>query len=410
MTSHDAYFETDQPLTDDLYEDETFGLIDRRWVPAPESRRSITPEPLATNWRSRHESPIQAIEDSVLREKLFLRKFSLLSPPEQPAALLTLGSSVILTPGNLANIQAQAKAGKSAVLGGILAAALDSMRGDLNRISGDYLGFNGGEQSRGLILHLDTEQSRYDHHQCVRRALHRADMTQEPDNFLSYSLVDLSVEERKRALCLALDEGVRLFGGVHLVAIDGVGDLLVDSNDLAVSFELVDWLHKTAVLFNCGIVTVLHENPGDGGGKARGHLGSQLERKAESNVLVRKETSGISKIWCERGRHCYIPKSEAHLFAWDEEARMHRSVDPVAVPDRYVIAHQEAVKAIAKITMPLSYTALFRAIRARTGVKERTAKDRIRQWGEMDLICKGEDELYYSLVQGADGAEEVQDQ
>jgi hypothetical protein len=410
MTLFDPHFGPEDSLADPD-EDHEFTEIERHWIPAPSIGEAKAPVALATNWSLTRIAPTQTAGDSVLREKLAARRFCLSAAPERPTAIISLGHHVLLTPGNLANLQAQAKAGKTAALGGILAAVLDSTRGNLNRMDGDYLGFIGGDQSEGLILHLDTEQSRFDHYAGVRRVLHRADLRNPPENFLSYSLVDLSVEERKEALRVALEDGERLFGGVHLVAIDGVGDLLVDSNDLAGSFVLVDWLHQLAVSHNCGIVTVLHENPGDAGGKARGHLGSQLERKAESNIKISKESSGISKIWCDRGRHCFIPKSEAHLFQWDEELRMHVSVDPAEAPNREQISYQNGTSSVRRIlTEPMNYGSFFRAIMSDTGLSERTAKERIKQWQEMGIIRKADDNLYRPMVQSAGGAEGVQNQ
>jgi len=401
MTIEDYFRET---LTDQ-HEEHDFQESERCWLPKPSAKATDRALVFVTDWPRFQAAAIEPIgdPDAALRQKLEERKYSPLVAPEQPRPILSLNGHVLLTPGNLANLQAQAKAGKTAALGGILAAVLDSTRSEFNRRDGDYLGFNGGDQSGFLILHLDTEQSRYDHYYSVRRALTRAEMSGLPDNFMSFSLVDLPVEERKRALLLALEDGAQLFGGVQLVAIDGIGDLLIDSNDLAASFGLVDLLHGLAVTYNCGIVTVLHENPGDGGGKARGHLGSQIERKVESNIIIRKEASGISKIWCERGRHCYIPKSEAHLFEWNEIERRHTSVNSSDAPDRAELARQRAAASVRQIlASPLSYSDLVTAIIRREDVAERTAKNYIAKWVEWGLITKGgvANNLYLE-VQGA---------
>ena len=45
--------------------------------------------------------------------------------------------------------------------------------------------------------------------------------------------------------------------------IDGVGDLAIDVNDTAESNGLVAELHALAIRFDCPIVCVLHENPGE---------------------------------------------------------------------------------------------------------------------------------------------------
>ena len=38
--------------------------------------------------------------------------------------------------------------------------------------------------------------------------------------------------------------------------------------------------HQLAIEYDCVFMTVLHENPNSDFGKTRGHLGSQLSRKA----------------------------------------------------------------------------------------------------------------------------------
>ena len=48
-----------------------------------------------------------------LLSKLELLRFNYFQRPQRPLPTLTLGEAVICTPGNLSNIQAPAKAGKS---------------------------------------------------------------------------------------------------------------------------------------------------------------------------------------------------------------------------------------------------------------------------------------------------------
>lgn len=389
------------------HEEDTDHEIPAEW----QVRRTQTPAfSFATTWSS--SPPMEAHDpDAELRQKLALRRFSLASPPEEPVPILTLAGETILTPGNLANIQAQAKAGKTAVLGGMLAAVLSKTRpiSDISNLSGDFLGFCGPEEAGKFILYIDTEQSRFDHHSCVCRILRRAGLQDAPPNFLSYSLVDVSVAERRRGLQLLLEERSRAYDGVLLLAIDGVGDLLMDSNDLAGSCELVDWLHTLAVTYECGIVTVLHENPGEGNSKPRGHLGSQLERKVESNIIVRKGTDGISSTWCDRGRHCHIPKSRAHKFQYDQDRQMHVSVDPATIPLQQEIVAHEAFSVLRQIAeMPVRYGRLTEEIVRIANVSERTAKSRISQWQELNIVTKSSDGRYSWAVQGATGAEPVQ--
>jgi hypothetical protein len=65
-------------------------------------------------------------------------------------------------------------------------------------------------------------------------------------------------------------------------------------------------------------------------GKTRGHLGSQLERKAESNLRLSKEGETIT-VYAERARHAHVTKENGPRFQWSHEEGMHVSVEPAAV-------------------------------------------------------------------------------
>jgi hypothetical protein len=260
----------------------------------------------------------------ILWEEIQSRRFTFTNPPEKPIPLLKLSEQTICTPGNISNLQGAAKSAKSAAMGGMIAALLDKNATTTSFTDSndqDTLGFT-SEPGEGNIVHIDTEQSDYDHYTNVVRAFRRAGLQQDSPNFHSFSLVDLATAERRAALNLCLER----LAPVRAVFIDGIADLLIDPNDPAESFSLVDYLHQTAVRNHCAIVTVLHENPGSEAGKTRGHLGSQLERKAESNIRVNKDKDGISTIFVEKGRHCYIPQQQGYCFAWDEESGMHKSL------------------------------------------------------------------------------------
>jgi len=83
-------------------------------------------------------------------------------------------------------------------------------------------------------------------------------------------------------------------------------------------------LHALAIKYNTVLLLVLHENPGEENNqKTRGHLGSHLERKGESNIRVVKDAEELCSIYTERSRHTHIPKSRAHRFKWDEAKEMH---------------------------------------------------------------------------------------
>jgi hypothetical protein len=103
------------------------------------------------------------------------RKFDFTTVPTRPVPVLMLNGQTISTPGNLTNIQALPKAGKTSVIGGILAAVIGGSSPGV-----DTFGFTSVNPLGGGVLHFDTEQSRFDHDRNVRLALRRANVVTPP--------------------------------------------------------------------------------------------------------------------------------------------------------------------------------------------------------------------------------------
>ena len=238
------------------------------------------------------------------------RRFDILNPPPKAVPVLSLAGQGICTAGNLVALTGQAKAGKSAVIAAIITTQLDGK---------EHLGMLGGNPKGRAVIHFDTEQSRYDHHQLVRRALHRAGVKEAPEWLRSYTLADVPTNERRAALIAEMSAARSDHGGIALVIVDGVADFCNDPNDPAEAFGLVEELHRMAIRFDCPILLVLHLNPGTLTAKSRGHLGSQLERKAEAVIMLEKEGDAVS-VWLANARHGYLPKGQGPRFGWDDES------------------------------------------------------------------------------------------
>jgi hypothetical protein len=87
-------------------------------------------------------------------------------------------------------------------------------------------------------------------------------------------------------------------------------------------------LHGLAIEHSTHILNVLHLNPSSDF-KSRGHLGSQLERKCETNLRIEK-TDGVSVVFAERNRGADIPKRTGPRFIWSNDTGMHVSADSIA--------------------------------------------------------------------------------
>jgi hypothetical protein len=328
------------------------------------------------------------------------RAFDVTTVPMKPIPILMLGDKVISTPGNLTNIQGPPKSGKSAGIGAILASMFNGNRADV-----DTLGFSACNVEEKAVIHFDTEQSRYDHDMLIRRAMDRARVQTPPPWFHSYCLTDVSIPDRNKALETAIWDAAAAHGGIFAIIIDGVADFCASLNDEAESFKLVGDLHRIAVERECAIITVLHENPGSEAGKMRGHLGSQLERKAETPLRLAKDAgTGITTIWSDRCRHNHIPKAEGTCFAWSDAAGMHVSmgrVSEIKSNAARVQMAEEVVDVFDGIDS-MRHTDLVALIEKRLQLKERAAAGRITTWLAAGFLCKNSANHYLLSKHGKD--------
>jgi hypothetical protein len=288
-------------------------------------------------------------------------KFDVASPPAAPVALYKLGDNVIATAENLMVLQAKMKAGKSAAVGGMLAAVMGGSE------AGDCLHFSASNQFGKAVLHFDTEQSRYDHYRMITRSMARAGVSVVPRWFYSYHVKGNSVASMLSMLEFALNQTDAACSGVHSVTIDGIGDMCADVNDAGEANVLVAKLESLAVKYRCVIICVLHENPGTDSGKTRGHLGSQLARKAETNLRLEKDAGGVTVMFADSARSMHVAKDSGYRFAWDEDLQCHVSTD--SPPTKAEKAYSE-LRELANSCFPmidpkgLRHCELLEAIRA----------------------------------------------
>jgi hypothetical protein len=300
-----------------------------------------------------------------------------------------LGDAQIGTVGNLLMIHAQIKQGKSAVCGGIMAAAMGG--------KGDMLGFSANNEEGKAVIHFDTEQSVQDWDGLVRRALARARRSV-PAFFRSYHIRNFPIKDRREALRFELECARETHGGIHCVLIDGVADMLTDPNNIADAFGLVHELLQLSIEFETLIICVLHENHGSESGKTRGHLGSELERKAETNLRLQKDDDGVTTIYSERSRHTHIPKTKGQRFHWDDDLQMHVSTgtDP-----RRTEAHREAAQFYNGNGM--RHCEALEAM-GQKGIKLETARSRHKKYEKLKVIEKrsknGVEKWFLSELEG----------
>lgn len=230
----------------------------------------------------------------------------------------SLGGVPLSTAGNLTQITAQSGVGKSAVVGAMIAAAMTAPE-----YQQDTLAFVGPNLEKLPLLHFDTEQSKGDFQMLLHRSLRRAGVANFPAWLHSYHLTGLSAAECRQAIEVAISQHARKAGGIFAIIIDGWADLVEDPNDGKECFPFVARMHALAIKHDCPIVGVLHLNPGKDSAKSRGHLGSQLERKAETVLQLEMNEDLVTAMYSTKKRGAPIRKDDGPRFSWNDDRGMH---------------------------------------------------------------------------------------
>lgn len=236
--------------------------------------------------------------------------------PEDERCLFKLAGVEIAHIGNHVTLIAPIKSGKSAFIGAILAATTPKI------VGADLLGLEFTNPEGHAVIHVDTEQSRNDHHRLLTRSLRRSGVDCPPDYLLSFCMTGWEPQDIMAGIEFVCDKAKNAFGGIHSIVVDGLADLIRSPNDEEDSNALERWFRNLTIQHQCCGFGVIHQNPGSD--KSRGHLGSQFERKSET-VLVLEKKNEQMMIYSTRTRRAPILKENAPCFEWSDEAKTHVS-------------------------------------------------------------------------------------
>jgi RecA-family ATPase len=126
---------------------------------------------------------------------------------------------------------------------------------------------------QALVLWVDTEQAP-SHVQRVIRRIHRMASIAEDVPYDMLKVLTLREIEPNQRFDILRD--AIAYYRPKLVVVDGISDLMYNSNCIEESDAVVGELMALSTEYNCHIMNVLHTNPNSD--KARGHIGSTLQR------------------------------------------------------------------------------------------------------------------------------------
>lgn len=200
-------------------------------------------------------------------------------PLVESKSLISINGKTVCSAGNISAVVGEAKSKKTFLTTALVASAFAYPYPDSEAFE------NVSYDMSLKVLWLDTEQGEAHVRKVIDRinritGNNRASNTPDP-RLRVFALREIDPKHRLDVLRDAL-----YTFGPDLVVIDGIADLQYDTNDLRESDALVGELMALSTNYNCHIICVLHTNPGTD--KARGHMGSSLQRKAESVLYVHK--------------------------------------------------------------------------------------------------------------------------
>ncbi|WP_455671941.1 AAA family ATPase [Phocaeicola sp.] len=263
------------------------------------------------------EQVVFAKEDEALAPYLI----RLSQPPVKPEAVLRVNHSTMAAAGGLVCITGGSGTGKSNYAAAILSGTLNTVMGEV-----DTLGVRVAPNvDQKAVLLFDTEQSEYQSYSNLDRLMHRAGVVSQPDYLQVMNLCPMPRGERQAFIEKALESAAHRHNGVYCAVVDGLADLIGSANDEEESVRIVEWAHRLAEKYHMVLMTIVHTAGMPE--KVRGHLGSELTRKASAVVDIETDKrTGNSVVKMLKLREGSARDAGLSMFGWSERQGMHVSM------------------------------------------------------------------------------------
>lgn len=223
----------------------------------------------------------------------------------KPEILLSIGrheykgnyyDTPIMTAGEFSAIVAESKAKKSFLKSGLIGCYIGGNATTL------FPNVKSHRDKEYQILDFDTEQGKFYTQRTFRRVQDISGAVYE--HYKGYATRSLSSPQRLGLIDYCLKNQKALYKKeVKLIAIDGIADLVENTNDIVMSKEASDFILKWTNDYNIHIIAIIHKAASTG--KPLGHLGTYVLKKAETviNLDVNDDRSVTVTNPYSRGYH-----------------------------------------------------------------------------------------------------------
>lgn len=214
---------------------------------------------------------------------------------KHPETLLSIGQheykgsyypTPIMTAGEFSAIIATSKSKKTFLKSAFLASYIGGSSSLL------FPNIKSHRDNEYTILDFDTEQGKYYTQRTFRRVIEMVGANYE--NYKGYATRHLSSNERLLLIDYCLKNQHKYNHPVKLVSIDGIADLVENTNDIVMSKEASDYIMKWTYEYNIHITTIIHKSAMTN--KPLGHLGTYVLKKAETVIDLEIQEDNSIKV------------------------------------------------------------------------------------------------------------------
>jgi hypothetical protein len=219
------------------------------------------------------------------------------------------------------------------------------------------------------LAYFDTEGSESDFYSIVNRLKWQIGRQNLPAELQMYNCREDNPAEIKDLI----DTYLQLNGDCGCLIIDGILDLVNDFNNIVECNLIIQWMKKITKNYNLLLMVVLHLGKKDK--NSLGHLGSFLDRKSQSVIIIEKENNVMTmKPQFLRSCENFIPISVHNVGGnWIETAEGSKVEGSL-----YGLEKDSLIR--MALLEPIPYKKLVDAISERTGKGATTVKKIIKDW------------------------------
>jgi len=311
-----------------------------------------------------------------IKELIESKKFKRNHIPETEKVIFSISGKTIGCSQSFVCFQGMPKNGKSLFITSAIASAYTTWD-----IFGMKINF---QDNRKRLCYVDTESSDFDFYRTLERIRRQTLLDQLPHNFDALSVS----EEIPNDIQKLLEFYLEFNPDCSILVLDGILDLIQDFNNVAESFNLVQWLKKITKKHDLLILCVLHLGKKDN--LSIGHIGSFLDRKSQSVLRVEKNKE---KKTIELSSTFLRSSDDFNTISIQFQGNDWHQVDSTPVDKSNDVFGIDKVVLLRQVLLePKGYNALANDLCERTGKGLTSIKKLLKDWIADGTIIKVNDQ------------------